>query len=124
MTQGIADRIKQLRNEKPTMTIGVLANWTGEARQICDYLVKAGIADVQLLSPEGYLTSTVTVCPILLSKGLEFDAVLVAGVHAKNFTDNDFDNRLLYMACTRAKHNLSLHWFGHLSPTLKIIHVH
>ena len=70
------------------------------------------------MNPDDEFRTGLTVSPILLTKGLEFDAVIVAGVHDRNFTGADFDNRLLYLACTRAKHRLSVQWFGRPSPSL------
>ena len=46
------------------------------------------------------------VSPIILTKGLEFDAVIVANARKDNFNETDFDRKLLYLACTRARHQL------------------
>ncbi len=45
--------------------------------------------------------------PIYLSKGLEFDAVLLADFSEANYHTSD-DRKLLYVACTRALHRLDL----------------
>lgn len=52
------------------------------------------------------------VIPLQLSKGLEFDAVLVLDVDQY---DENADRRLLYVACTRALHRLSLYRLAELS---------
>ena len=49
----------------------------------------------------------VFVIPVYMSKGLEFDAVLLCDVDSQNYCDED-DKNLLYVACTRALHRLSL----------------
>ncbi len=49
----------------------------------------------------------VFIMPVYLSKGLEFDAVLVCDADSRNYHDED-DKNLLYVACTRALHRLSL----------------
>lgn len=49
----------------------------------------------------------VFVIPVYMSKGLEFDAVLICDVDSQNYHDKD-DKNLLYVACTRALHRLSL----------------
>lgn len=49
--------------------------------------------------------------PIYAAKGLEFDAVLVHGVDDVNYC-TELDRRLLYVACTRALHRLSLYYVG------------
>ncbi len=55
--------------------------------------------------------------PVYLSKGLEFDAVLVCDTDATNYnTEND--KNLLYIACTRALHRLNIFCIGKRSPFL------
>ena len=50
-------------------------------------------------------------------KGLEYDAVMVMGVN-DSFSDTLFNKKLLYLATTRAKHYLGIHWSGRRSPIL------
>ena len=38
-----------------------------------------------------------------------------------SFSDTVFNKRLLYLATTRAKHYLGIHWSGQQSPILKLI---
>ncbi len=53
-------------------------------------------------------------------KGLEYDAVIVLGVN-DNFSDTVFNKKLLYVASTRAKHYLAIHWAGQQSPILRTV---
>ncbi len=55
--------------------------------------------------------------PVYLSKGLEFDAVLICDADAVNYNSED-DKKLLYIACTRALHRLNLFCQGEESPLL------
>ncbi|MBO7402777.1 MAG: UvrD-helicase domain-containing protein [Lachnospiraceae bacterium] len=57
----------------------------------------------------------VIITPFYFAKGLEFDAVHVADVSKKNFNSPD-DRQILYIACTRALHELNLYYTGELSP--------
>ncbi len=57
------------------------------------------------------------VIPIYLAKGLEFDAALVCDADAAHYHSEE-DKRLLYVACTRALHRLSLFYVGAISPLL------
>ncbi|MBC3898478.1 AAA family ATPase [Acetobacterium malicum] len=59
----------------------------------------------------------VSIMPLYLSKGLEFDAVLICDVSAENY-HSEADKRLLYIGCTRALHRLYLLWEGQPSPLL------
>lgn len=63
-------------------------------------------------SPE--TISGVTLVPVYMAKGLEFDAVLVYRAGEDSYRDEE-DKRLLYIACTRALHSLSLFHTGEKS---------
>lgn len=56
--------------------------------------------------------------PVYLSKGLEFDAVLICDADAENYREED-DRKLLYVECTRALHRLSLFCEGEISPYIR-----
>ena len=59
----------------------------------------------------------VFIIPVYMSKGLEFDAVLICDADNQNYYDDD-DKNLLYVACTRALHRLSLFSKKEVSPLL------
>ncbi|WP_024345773.1 HelD family protein [Lacrimispora indolis] len=59
----------------------------------------------------------VFIMPVYMSKGLEFDAVLICDVNGENYYSED-DKKLLYISCTRALHRLSLFSMGEASPLL------
>lgn len=65
-------------------------------------------ADVFLLTEESTsFRAGVVITTIPLAKGLEFDEVLVPFVSADQY-QTDLDKRLLYIACTRALHHLTV----------------
>ena len=49
----------------------------------------------------------ICIIPSYIAKGLEFDAVIIPDYNAKNYK-SFLDNNLLYVACTRALHELVL----------------
>lgn len=53
--------------------------------------------------------------PVYMSKGLEFDAVLICDADSRNYSSEE-DKNFLYVACTRALHRLSLFCEGEASP--------
>ena len=53
-----------------------------------------------------------------LAKGLEFDEVVVPFVSARNY-HTEVDRRMLYIACTRAMHQLTLTYTEGLTPLIK-----
>ncbi|MFB8766219.1 AAA family ATPase [Nocardiopsis alba] len=65
----------------------------------------------------GVLGNDVTVLPVGLAKGLEFDEVIVARASEREY-GAEAGRSLLYIACTRALHRLTLTHSGRPSPHL------
>ena len=59
----------------------------------------------------------VFILPVYMSKGLELDTVLICDADSQNYHDED-DKNLLYVACTRALHKLSLFCENEVSPLI------
>ena len=59
----------------------------------------------------------VFILTVYMSKGLEFDTVLICDADSQNYHDED-DKNLLYVACTRALHKLSLFCENEVSPLI------
>lgn len=60
----------------------------------------------------------VVVIPSYLSKGIEFDAVIIYDASAEVYSEESL-RRIFYTACTRAMHNLQLFSVGEPSPFLR-----
>jgi DNA helicase-2/ATP-dependent DNA helicase PcrA len=77
---------------------------------------------VQLaLAPGFEFRGGVVLLPVALAKGLEFDAAVVVDADGETYGPDAFDGRLLYVALTRAMHELHVLWTGgadRLSPHL------
>lgn len=69
-------------------------------------------------SENAEFTKGVMVLPIHLTKGLEFDTVLLYNPTEESYPANDANVKLLYVACTRALHELSIVHEGTLSELL------
>jgi DNA helicase-2/ATP-dependent DNA helicase PcrA len=63
-------------------------------------------------------TNGVMVLPIHMTKGLEFDAVLLWNPDEESYQTSDEDAKLLYVAITRALHELHIVYHGNLSGLL------
>ena len=59
----------------------------------------------------------VFILPVYMSNGLEYDTVLICDADSQNYHDED-DKNLLYVACTRALHKLSLFCENEVSPLI------
>jgi DNA helicase-2/ATP-dependent DNA helicase PcrA len=64
-----------------------------------------------------------SIVPVHLSKGLEFDAVILMDVDPSRYTRSPHDAKLLYVGCTRALHRLTLMYGDALSPLVQSIPV-
>ena len=66
---------------------------------------------IQLITEDNtYYKGGVSILPTYLSKGMEFDCVYVIGADEENYRIDELDGKLLYVAVTRALHNLTLFW--------------
>lgn len=88
-------------------------------RNFCRNQEEDGFGEIQFPDEPNRTGKTIAAL-ISDTKGLEYDAVLVLGVN-ESFASNTFNQRLLYLACTRAKHYLALHWHDRQSPILQRI---
>lgn len=94
-------------------SIAIICKTKEEARDI-QIRLKDSI-DIKVLNDRNYeKKNSLLVVPSYLAKGLEFDVVLVYNVSKVNYK-SDFDKRLLYIACTRALHQLTLYYTGEKS---------
>lgn len=74
--------------------------------------------EVHLISPESTtFKNGISITSIQMSKGLEFDEVIIPAANHETYS-SVYDRSLLYIACTRAMHRLSLTYTGELTPLL------
>lgn len=75
-----------------------------------------GSGEIQLIRTESTADlQGVFLIPVYMSKGLEFDAVLICDADSRHYHSKE-DKKLLYIACTRALHRLHLFCNGKPSP--------
>ena len=96
----------KLCRKKGFQSIGLLCKTEANAIRLFNKLKSE--MDIQLIQ-NGSISDLqgIFIIPIYMSKGLEFDAVVICDVDSQNYHDED-DKNLLYVACTRALHRLSL----------------
>lgn len=88
-------------------SIALICKTTAEARSMQQALKNNKIAAQLLTETESINQELLLVVPSHLAKGLEFDAVIVAAFDIP-FYDTKIDRKLLYVALTRAMHELYL----------------
>ncbi len=119
VTEDIA-RIRSLDGLENAI-IAVLARDQRNLNEFQKFCGESGVDGITLIGQERYINSQTVLARIPDVKGLEYDAVIVMGVN-ESFTDTTFNKKLLYIATTRAKHYLGIHWSGQQSPILKSIY--
>ncbi|GAA0123121.1 MULTISPECIES: RNA polymerase recycling motor HelD [Clostridium] len=68
---------------------------------------------------EDNFTGGVVLIPSYLVKGLEFDMVIICNASKENYSENQLDVKLLYVAMTRPLHNLKIYYIGEKTKLLK-----
>ncbi|WP_110931808.1 HelD family protein [Paenibacillus bouchesdurhonensis] len=87
-------------------TMALLTRTLQDASELHKWLVQEGL-DINLIDGNSQqYAGGVSVLPVYLSKGLEFDAVIVTDVDREHYSSEDA--KLLYVGCTRALHELWL----------------
>ena len=111
----IVEEVKSCQ-EKGLQSIGLICKT--ENNSICLYNKIKHKLDIQIIrNGSAAELQGVFIIPVYMSKGLEFDAVLICDADSQNYHDED-DKNLLYVACTRALHKLSLFCEKEVSPLI------
>lgn len=119
MRRDIIASARELRRMPDVHSVAVLTKWRQTASDIYKTMASEGLEGIEGVTEftaDSVVQPGIIVGPIILTKGLEFDAVIVANAGKNNYNETDFDRMLLYLACTRARHHLRVHWHGTRSP--------
>ncbi|MNO43987.1 Helicase IV [compost metagenome] len=87
-------------------TVALLTRTLHEAEQLHAYLLEESVDAHLIHGDKTQYKGGISVLPVYLSKGLEFDAVIVTDVDQEHY--GPADAKLLYVGCTRALHELWL----------------
>ena len=87
----------------------------------CEKMKQAiGRDDVHIISDkDSEYNGGISVVPSYLSKGLEFDAVIITNADTFNYTKSEVDTKLLYVCITRAMNTLDIYHVDELTELLK-----
>lgn len=118
IAQEIVENIADFRNLS-YKSIAVICKTLRERKAAYAMLSKQ-LEDVTLISgKEEVYKSGIVVLPSCLAKGLEFDAVIIFNAASTEYTEDELDIKLLYVAMTRPLHKLYIYHTGELTPLLK-----
>jgi DNA helicase-2/ATP-dependent DNA helicase PcrA len=104
--------------EGASSTIAVIARTDKHSEQLHQALQQAGIDCNLISSKQREYKGGISVVPVYLTKGLEFDAVILMDVDANHYERNILDAKLLYVGCTRCLHELWVLYSGIISPLI------
>jgi DNA helicase-2/ATP-dependent DNA helicase PcrA len=111
----IRERIDAFRNNG-SVTLGIIAKTDEEARRFHDVLSRD--YEAHLIAPDcARFAGGISVASVHMSKGLEFDEVIIVGATRQVYC-TERDRALLYVACTRALHRLCLTHTGEATAFL------
>ena len=100
--------------EKDYENIAIICKDTAEAKAVYEYM--NSLTEVKYFSGEDTeFSSGIYVIPIEYSKGLEFDAVIIYDASREAYPKEDGYAKLLYVAATRALHELAVFYVGELT---------
>jgi DNA helicase-2/ATP-dependent DNA helicase PcrA len=125
MCAQVADDLRALlSSDQELKNIALITKTDSDSREVEKQLAQHGIKADQVITLSGSRKNVtynggVVILPASLSKGIEFQAVFV--IQANNDTYNKaipYDGRLLYVAITRALHQLNIYYTGNISGFL------
>lgn len=106
----LLERVEKFLTRRDGAKLGILCKSHEQAKKWEEWLA-GHVSDRKRLHLFTYdsreFFDGVLVTSVALAKGLEFDSVIVPDVNRENYA-NEYDRGLLYVACTRAMHSLTL----------------
>lgn len=122
--QRVTERLKAFI-DSGAKSIGIITKLEKDAVDLHESLSRALLTAGSLSAPLHLLSGSeasyqggISVLPVSLAKGLEFDGVILWNASDKEFSTSPLDARLLYVALSRAMHSLHIMYQGNLSPLL------
>ncbi|WP_426449644.1 HelD family protein [Paenibacillus sp. S-38] len=107
-------------NNRGYKIISIICKDLTQSKKLFEYLHRSGVESIQLIDdPDEELKEKIVVIPSYLSKGLEFDAVIIPNASKDRYDpQNITDVKLLFVSVTRAHHELHIYYHGELTPLL------
>lgn len=116
----IIDKISEYK-KKGYKTIAIISKTDSQSKKINSELALNGLNIPDVTYDDNLNDEKFNICTISnqLAKGLEFDAVIINNVSENNYSSNSkLDMKLLYVAITRALHELDIIYSGQLPQPL------
>lgn len=116
--ESVVQRVKHLQNDG-YKTIAIICKTAKESKEAAKQIGEK--LDVRLVEKESVVYEQgIAVIPVYLAKGIEFDAVIIFEGSRKIYS-MESERKLFYTACTRAMHELSIHYVGEITPFVSTV---
>ena len=116
MVEQIKERLKEYK-EKGFSNIALICKTVEDCIKLKEQLQDEEIHIIS--SKDSEYTGGINIVPSYLSKGLEFDAVIITNADVHNYTDSEVDTKLLYVCITRAMNTLEIYHIDELTKLLQ-----
>lgn len=116
MVEQIKERLKEYK-EKGFSNIALICKTVEDCIKLKEQLQDEEIHIIS--SKDSEYAGGINIVPSYLSKGLEFDAVIITNADVHNYTDSEVDTKLLYVCITRAMNTLEIYHIDELTKLLQ-----
>lgn len=111
----LLQQLEELLNKK-YKTIAIICKDDNEASKLQKDLDKLGLNINKISETDSTYNGGICIIPSYLSKGLEFDSVIIYNAtNVKYDSNSEIDMKLLYVVTTRALHELHVNYTGELT---------
>lgn len=117
ITGTIISRLEELL-QSDKKNIAIITKTLQEATELYKKLSKAKVPANLISDKATEYKGGISVMPSYLSKGLEFDSVILSDASKEKYGNNELDAKLLYIAITRAMHTLDIYYSKERSELL------
>ncbi len=114
----IINQIKQII-DNGYETIAIICKDDKETENLFKKLKKYNLDITKISENNEKYTGGLCILPSYLSKGLEFDAVIISNANDILYTEDNIDLKLLYVSVTRAMHELYINYNGNITKSLE-----
>ncbi|UWE03261.1 HelD family protein [Laceyella sacchari] len=105
--------------ERGVGTVAVVTRTEAESERVAAELREQGVEVHLITSTQAEYHGGISVIPIYLTKGMEFDAVILVEVDEGRYPVDELHAKLLFVGCTRALHHLVIMSSERPSPLLE-----
>ena len=115
MANKISERLKEFK-EKGLNNIALICKTVEDCEELKNRLKDDTIHIIT--DKDAEYNGGISIVPSYLSKGLEFDAVIITNADTNNYTKSEVDTKLLYVSMTRAMNVLDIYHVNRLTELL------